>query len=546
MAYSKTPEERANAAAYAQEKEDKTYEMYADLLVQYIKNRKDDWLKPWINTQTGLPHNMSGRNYSGINSLVLMFFSASKGWNAPIFATFNQIKALNLTKDKNGDITPAKDKEGKVLPTVLVKKGEKSFPVILPIYKCINKDTKKEITMDDYAKLSEEEKENYVTKKTGTKVYLVFNIDQTDMAEKRPELYQKLTSAPEEKKIEVFEPLTDMTTHQLWRCPISHSGNQAFYRPMADSITLPKPSQFNTPEDYASTALHEMAHSTGAIHRFARPDGHGFGSPSYAREELVAEFASILTCARFNIGHMPSAYEEKGSGILENSASYLRNWLMVLGQGPNYVKNVLEDAKKASMLMSARIEGIMELKKKSVDLSKYTRDTIKDSFEMDLGVPEYMKDYYANNKLHSDTVSIDKDIKMVVSAHPSKPILIFESRDEVAYYEIPFKTNKPLAENLALATEEVKHDYAAKKSFEEDWNKINDNPFVEDDRLEQRIKVEYDKWEKTLTFTAEDDKSLTLSYEVDYKNTLNDYLEEGIEDMIDQHPELASSNGLHR
>ena len=50
--------------------------------------------------------------------------------------------------------------------------------------------------------------------------------------------------------------------------------------------------------NYYRTCFHELGHWTGHPSRLARDLSGGFGSQSYAREELVAEMASAFVCAR--------------------------------------------------------------------------------------------------------------------------------------------------------------------------------------------------------------------------------------------------------
>ena len=61
--------------------------------------------------------------------------------------------------------------------------------------------------------------------------------------------------------------------------------------------------------------------ATGHRSRLARKEviepGHPFGSPGYAREELVAEMSAAMLCATVGIG----------SATVESSASYIAAWL---------------------------------------------------------------------------------------------------------------------------------------------------------------------------------------------------------------------------
>ncbi len=76
-------------------------------------------------------------------------------------------------------------------------------------------------------------------------------------------------------------------------------GNQAFYRPMTDSIHLPERNTFHSASGYYATTLHELGHWTGFPSRLNRPMKGGFGSVDYAKEELVAEVSSMLMGERW-------------------------------------------------------------------------------------------------------------------------------------------------------------------------------------------------------------------------------------------------------
>lgn len=86
---------------------------------------------------------------------------------------------------------------------------------------------------------------------------------------------------------------------------------------------LPNREAFRSPEEFYSTAFHELAHATGHSSRLSRKgitDPTFFGSHDYSQEELVAEFGASLLCGA-------SGIEQK---TLANSAAYIQGWLKVL------------------------------------------------------------------------------------------------------------------------------------------------------------------------------------------------------------------------
>ena len=172
--------------------EDKALDKFAEMMIEKIKTLQNDWKKPWFTDKSiSWPRNLSGREYNGMNALLLMMHCEKKGYKLPVFCTFDRVAGLNYTKDKQGVRQQIKDNNGQELPKVSILKGEKSFPVFITTFTVVNKETKEKIKYDEYKQLSEEEKKGYnVYPKL--QVYNVFNVHQTNLQEARPDLYKKL------------------------------------------------------------------------------------------------------------------------------------------------------------------------------------------------------------------------------------------------------------------------------------------------------------------------------------------------------------------
>ena len=71
--------------------EDRALDLFADMMIERIKSlsSKDGWKKPWF-TEGSLswPKNLSGREYNGMNALMLMMHCEKNGYKLPIFCTF--------------------------------------------------------------------------------------------------------------------------------------------------------------------------------------------------------------------------------------------------------------------------------------------------------------------------------------------------------------------------------------------------------------------------------------------------------------------------
>lgn len=338
--------------------EERALERFTELMIKKISSIKGDWKKPWFTENfMAWPKNLSGREYNGMNALMLMLLCEENNYKLPVFCTFQRVSGLNYSTDRQGNHKPLTDTNGERLPQVSVLKGEKSFPVFITTFTVVDKETKEKIKMEDYRKLSPEEQKKYsVYPKLN--VHNVFNVAQTNLREARPELYEKLcernnlkrpASLDDEKM--AFAPLDEMIEKKLWVCPISlEHQDSAYYSIAKDAIVLPEKSQFINGESFYGTLLHEMTHSTGAEGRLDRIKPAAFGSKEYAREELVAELGSALVASQYGITKT----------IKEDSAQYLGSWLDVLKESPEFLKTTLFDVKKASSMIAQRIDAVAE------------------------------------------------------------------------------------------------------------------------------------------------------------------------------------------
>ena len=320
----------------------KAVDKFTEMIVARMEAMKaDDWKKGWIDgTMFGMPQNITGRNYSGSNSLFLLMHAAEKGFAMPVYMTFLQIQ-----------------KEG-----AKVKKGAEAMPVVYWDFSIQDKDGHR-ISTSDYRHLSKEEQEAYKVTPF-MRSYNVFNVDQTDLLEVNPEKYRQLQArfiVPEQrdrKGMYVNAALDRLFERQEWVCPIQtdKQSDRAYYSPSRDRIVIPMKEQFkigNTEEEvykdgmeYYSSAVHEMAHSTGAPSRLNRTNGDKFGDEKYAKEELVAE----LTAA--SVGYTLGF----DSRILNNNAAYLDSWISVLKESPKFIVSVMADVNKASAMVLDHID----------------------------------------------------------------------------------------------------------------------------------------------------------------------------------------------
>lgn len=354
---------------------------------------KDGWKKPWF-TEGALqwPKNLNGREYNGMNAFLLLLHCEKEGYRIPRFCTFDRIQQFNRTGSK--------DKEAK--PRVSVLKGEHSFPVMLTTFTVVDKDTKERIKWEDYKLLSQEQREKYnVYPKLQT--YHVFNVAQTNLKEVRPELWEKLEqeySRPKVDRSGAFEPVDRMIADNRWICPIKPMyGDSAYYSISKNEIVVPEKGQFKDGESFYSNLYHEMGHSTGAENQLDRLKPTTFGSAEYAREELVAELTAALTAQRYGMS----------KHLKDDTAAYLKAWLDSLKESPQYIKTVLLDVKKASSMLTQRIDQIaleIEEEKKATQAVEGTKGLDADT--QSTGAEKVFYASVAYLQTSDDTAELDK------------------------------------------------------------------------------------------------------------------------------------------
>ena len=325
-------------------KVDAALQRFAEMLIKRMEEMQKDWHKGWIGggSMFGLPQNISGRTYEGSNAFLLFLHTAGNGYKAPVYMTYGQLY-----------------KEG-----AHVLKGEKAVPVFKWGFSIKDKDGKK-VTEEEFHNMTDDEKKE-CKRRPFLKIYPEFNIDQTNMSEVNKEKYDAVvsqfrkTDAPTiTDGMYVNKAIDRMMEKQEWVCKIQYDKEEkgAYYSPAKDIVVLPTKAQFrihpDDPEEcfkdgqeYYGTALHEMAHSTGHPSRLDRLKPAAFGSPEYAKEELVAELTSAM------VGNT-LGFDRR---ISDNNVAYLQNWTSALRKEPKFIVTVMADVNKASRIIIENID----------------------------------------------------------------------------------------------------------------------------------------------------------------------------------------------
>ena len=281
----------ANAQS-ARERVQQIRDSMVKTLLAHIENNPTDWQSGWNNIAAGAPYNgKTSTAYRGLNALYLAFLGAERGYKDTRWVTFNQAKELGAS----------------------VKKGEKSAPVIF--FEFYDRKTKKAFDNRTVKDMTEEEKTAYLKENVYAvmKYSSVFNAEQCHNFPERKEI-----AMSEEERANQNAKIETIIANSA--APVRYDGgSRAYYSPGTDSIHLPVIAAFDTMQDYYATALHEIAHSTGHESRLNRDLAGGFGSESYAKEELRAELACVFM-------QMEQGIQLNGKHIT-NHAAYLNSWL---------------------------------------------------------------------------------------------------------------------------------------------------------------------------------------------------------------------------
>lgn len=277
------------------------YEAVTNKIVAQLENGKGlkAWVKPWV---TGGPRNFaSGHAYQGLLNLMLLGFeSMAKGYQHPLWASFQQIR-------KAGGF---------------VRAGERATPIVFS----------KELEVKTANTTNSDPEEP--TKRQKYRIFKlcpVFNVAQSDIDPARFVDKYPVAVAHEDEPSEAAIRFIGGIKHD-----VQFGWDIACYVPATDTIRLPDEDRFMSHADYTATHLHELVHWSGSKDRLNRLTGAAFGSPDYAKEELVAELGAAFMTAELGVD----------SDRVQHP-SYLANWLTALKEDAKYIFGVASLSKTA-------------------------------------------------------------------------------------------------------------------------------------------------------------------------------------------------------
>ena len=283
-----------------------------DRIVCALEAGTPPWSKPWDTGDSDVsgalaerPHNgSSGKRYQGINTLLLWDSALKAGYPSGTWVTYRQ--ALSLGGG--------------------VRKGEKGTRIIF--FKPFRVESDPDPDQGDDGDV-----EGKVRKTWMKRVYTVFNVAQCFNVE-------PVAAQGSVRPVRTWMEALDLEEFVVGtRADIQHCGDEAFYSPSEDVITLPAKTAFRDAGAYYSTLLHELVHWTGHKDRLGREGITGAAEGNgerYVFEELIAEIGAAFLGADFGV-----------RGDLRHE-SYIGDWIGCLKSDRNAIFRAAAQAEKAA------------------------------------------------------------------------------------------------------------------------------------------------------------------------------------------------------
>ncbi|WP_395391193.1 zincin-like metallopeptidase domain-containing protein [Novosphingobium sp. BL-8A] len=280
------------------------YEEVTSRIIAELEEGRLPWVRPWDSTRCPcmMPRNaVTGRVYSGINVLILWCEAVDRAFASQRWLTYRQALAAGGH----------------------VRRGEKGTVICYA-----DRFTPK----DEAEKAAGEDREARTI--AFLKRFVVFNLDQI---EGLPERFDEVEAIPDPVMAIAEVDRLIAATGADFRI----GGDEAYYAPKQDYVQVPPQAAFHEPVNWFRTALHELGHWTGHASRLNRDHTGRYGSPAYAKEELVAEMTAAFACA--SLGIHPTV----------RHSDYIGSWLEVLRADEKAIFRAASAASKAADFLLA-------------------------------------------------------------------------------------------------------------------------------------------------------------------------------------------------
>ncbi|EJG1645182.1 DUF1738 domain-containing protein [Vibrio parahaemolyticus] len=302
-------------------------------------------------TLNALPINFFGNEYNGINIIMLLEAQQNSATKIPIYGTFKQASELlekhkEQLPQKSDDFDPDKPLKGIKLENIVVKYLENYV-----------KDGEK-ISKAQFEKLTngmsfKEMKDKGFEAKRGLRGYRVFPIenikhllpqsyiDEQPYFAKQEVLASQVMS--EEEQDSAFVQKAQLIIDAMGVPVMEKDEDRAYYSVKEDHIVIPPRDKFRSDKARFAVILHELSHSTGHPTRLDRKLNNPFGSQAYAKEELIAETATLFMCL------------DQGLETFNSHAAYLESWTQQFADQKKALLSVCKQAKEAQNYITEQV-----------------------------------------------------------------------------------------------------------------------------------------------------------------------------------------------
>lgn len=284
----------------------KAREFLVEEFMNCLNEDKLPWEKGWTTVDMKSFNPITKTRYQGINALILMLSSIKYQFNDPRWCTFKQASANGWK----------------------VKKDSKGTPV--EFWSFYDKVNKQQITPEMYNYFIKHDKRDPKEFRMVARVYTVFNASQLEGIPPHEVVVEKMNNVEMNDFINSIKNNLGVKYREY--------GNSAHYSPSQDEVVMPPRQAFKNQNEFDSTLLHELAHSTGHVSRLGRNLVNSFGSREYAIEELNAEMTAVFMGQHMDI--------EMSESHLNNHKAYIQSWCEVIKNDSKVLFNAIKEAKK--------------------------------------------------------------------------------------------------------------------------------------------------------------------------------------------------------
>ena len=303
-------------------------------------------------TLNALPINFFGNEYNGINIIMLLEAQQNSATKIPIYCTFKQAsELLEKHKDqlppKSDDFDPNKPLKGIKLENVVVKYLENYAKGGEKISKVQFEKLTKGMSFSEM-------KDKGFEAKRGLRTYRVFPIekvkhllpqsyiDELPYFAKQEVLANQTMSEAEQDS--AFVQNAELIIDAMGVPVIEKDEDRAYYSVKEDHIVIPPRDKFKSDKARFAVILHELSHSTGHPTRLDRKLDNPFGSQAYAKEELIAETATLFMCL------------DQGLETFNSHAAYLESWTQQFADQKKALLSVCKQAKEAQNYITEKVQ----------------------------------------------------------------------------------------------------------------------------------------------------------------------------------------------